>query len=788
MPVFRIPIRATVTLIVLLLPLGVAGHLGAAPQTWTGVATHDGMYAAVVNPAALAFGNAAGIGVEIPIDYPPESLGLFLNSPGGAYVLEYGPDGARHRVASAGALGRALAFGSSWLWDGSAFRDGTLQLGVLSRVTRSLAVGAHVRDAFGPAADLTVGVGIRPLGFHGSLGSRATIGADAVWDFDRSFAISHVHLNVEPVDGVRISGGFAPETRNVSFALSMNTRHFELGGRSPGRDERIGSGYAFFSARSRRSIFSRLTPSIVEYDRAESIVSAPTVRLFTSGVPLSSVLSDIGRLRDDPSVEAVVLQNQHVPGNLAEMIELRDALAEFRAAGKAVYYYFDSISHLNYMLAAATGDAIVLHPLGSVDVRGFSYAGVYFGDLLSSLGIRFYNFASHDFKTANNRVAESEMTDAERTMWRSLLSDLHDTYTASVTAGRGPALNDDPRESIAAGPYLVAEKAKRLGFVDELAYPEDIWEFVAERHPRARRTGFARTSEMTYDWAAPARSRVAVIYAVGNIVTGDGVSGRMIGSDSLTAAIRDAHADPFVHGIILRVESGGGSAIASDTIAREIAKTVAEGTPVVVSMGGVAASGGYYISAPASHILASPGTITGSIGVITGIVTVDDLLERLAIGTETIKTTPSADLGSPLRTPRSDEERALRQYIDATYQRFLAVVSEHRGMAVDDVDAVAQGRIWTGAQALDLGLVDSLGGLSESFSVMRTLLHAELLDIVEVVPGPRPSSLVQDLALRAVGSAGILLDSAETREMLDLYALFRQHSGEALYLMPYRIK
>ena len=757
-----------------------------ADASWTGVAVHDGPFSAVVNPAALAIGNATGVAVDVGVAYPPADPALFVNAPGLAYVAQWSAGSVEHRLAGASGFGPALSVGSAWNWQSGSFRAGTLDLGVLSRVSRSLAIGAVARGAFGDEGQMELGIGVRPFGASPWLGSRLTVGADAAWDYRERVSFGGLSAEIEPVDGVRVSAGYSPRS-GLSVRLAVNTRQIEVGTSYAPAASTVLRSSLFLAARPRRSIFAAALPVVVDYDRTDRIVGVPSVVPFAQSMSLVQVLDDLARLRDDPAVAAIVLVNRSVPAGFADLLELRTALDALRSSGKRIYYYYDSISRLDYALAAATGDAILLHPLGSVDARGYAYQGLYLGGLLERYGLRFYSYPSHEFKTANAPLSEREMPDAERVMLTAVGESLHDTYLGLID-GRSGRLVGESSRTVADGPYLVASDALAAGVVDVLAYPDEIWEFVAEAHPGTRRVGPPSVAEMVYDWAPAQRSRVALIYATGMIVTGDGVRGRMIGADTMASAIRDARDDPFVRGIVLRIDSGGGSAIASDTIAREVARTVESGKPVVVSMGSTAASGGYYIAAPATHIVASPATITGSIGVVGGFLTVDGLLERFEIGSATIRTTPRADFPSAFRPPTPVEEAALNATIAATYDRFVAVVADSRGMSTDDVHAVARGRIWTGTQAIEHGLIDSLGGFAESLAVMRALLSTSNLEIVEVVPGPIPVSIVSELATLVVPELSLVdaLVGSEIAYARALLNLFTRHRGEPLYLLPYR--
>ncbi len=776
--------RTLAAAVAFMLWLGAPIAAAALPPTWAGVATHDGMYAPLVNPAALAVGNATGVGAEAPIQFPPESFSLFLNTDLLSYTLQSTPEGVDHTLAAAAGFGHKLSIGSSWRWTGTGFRDGSLQLAALSRISRTISVGAVARDVGGDG-DMLLGVGVRPLSFLPNLGTRLTLGADARWSYGVDVALANVHAHVEPIDGLHVTGGYELDSGALSLGLTVNTRYLAAGVRSAEQAEAAPLASLFAPARQRRSVLARLDRTVAEYDHLETITPAPGIRFLGPERSLSSILADIDRMRTDPSVQGIVIKNNLAAESFAMIDELREALGAFRAAGKQVFYYFDSASNLEYVLAAATGDVVMLHPLGSVDLRGPSHTGVYAAGLLDAVGITFHRYARDDYKIGLEPLTESTMTEAERETWQAILSDWYATQIEMIATGRAGRLTVGARQAVDAGPYLVAAKALEMGLVDALAYPDEIWDVVAEHHPGARPTEYARLPVATYQWAPPPRSRVALIYAVGNIVTGEGIRGIMIGSETMAEAIRTAREDPATRGIILRIESGGGSAVASDIIAREIVKTVDAGKPVVVSMGQTALSGGYYIAAPATHIVASPGTLTGSIGVIVAQVTIHDLLERIAVETETLTTSPGSDFQSPLRPPRPEEEAAIERFVDTVYERFLQVVAENRNMTVDEAHELGQGRIWTGRQALTLGLVDSLGGLSQSFAVMQELLETRELEIVEVVPGGVPTGLLtmmpQELGLHRFLPAA-------TTELIATYALVRRHAGEALYFAPYRVE
>jgi protease-4 len=379
---------------------------------------------------------------------------------------------------------------------------------------------------------------------------------------------------------------------------------------------------------------------------------------------------------------------------------------------------------MNYVLAASTADRIYLHPGGFVYLTGDSITRPYLRDLLEKVGVEVNNIRSSRYKSAGNIYSESEMPPAEEEALNFLLDGLHQETLALIREGRGDRLEADPEELIDGGPYLIAEQALEAGLVDELLYEdqlEEAFQELADR-PRIRNAGPRR--EIRYAWAEETGAKVALIYVTGTISTGLGTPGEVAGSETVARAIRQARLDPTVEGILIRVASNGGSSLASDTIAREV-KLATEGErpkPVVVSMGGTAASGGYYVAAYADEIVAQPTTVTGSIGVVALIPNIAGLSEKLGVNWETIRRGENADLGAPYRRLEPEESAIFEESVDSAYRRFIATVAEGREMSTEAVEEVAKGRVWTGRQAEERGLVDTMGGFYTAVEAMEARL------------------------------------------------------------------
>jgi protease-4 len=375
-------------------------------------------------------------------------------------------------------------------------------------------------------------------------------------------------------------------------------------------------------------------------------------------------------------------------------------------------------------------------------------------------------------------------------MAESLNTDLYEQLVRGVAEGRRKS-EAEVRELIDHGPYL-PEDAVRAGLVDDLAYEDELDDKVSLGSGRTnmlRHNDYRSVGLMSL--GLNRGPRIALIYAVGVINTGasnDSPSGQVVGSDTIVEFLRKARADDSIRAIVLRIDSPGGSAIASDVIWREIVLTRDE-KPVIASMSDVAASGGYYIAMPAHAIVAQPATLTGSIGVVLVRFVIDGSLDKLGINLETVKQGRYADLFSPVRPFTPEEKKKVAGLMQATYDAFVEKAAAGRNTTPERIDAIAQGRVWTGKQAKEIGLVDELGGLDRALALAKD--HAKIpadTEVELVVFPPKKSFLevVADPFGRSEGGAlGSLIGTPHARALESVMApltLFRR--GEPLALMP----
>ena len=506
------------------------------------------------------------------------------------------------------------------------------------------------------------------------------------------------------------------------------------------------------------------------------------------GPTLRETVDLIRRAKTDPRIKTLVVRPVSTSGLWAQLQEIRRAIEDFKTSKKPVTAYLESGGAGEYYLASAA-DRIVLMPAGQLDLVGLASYEIFFRGALDKMGIFPDLVHVGDYKTASNTFTEKGFTPAHREMTQSLNRDLYDELVRTVASARKmtePAV----RAAIDQGPYL-AEGAVRAGLVDTLAYEDQLddsepiqgtRELDAERYRGA---------------AAPAasagrRGRIALLYAVGVIASGesnfDSPASLVVGSETFNRWLRRVRIDPAIDAVVIRVDSPGGSAVASEVIWRELMLT-RDVKPLVVSMGDVAASGGYYIAAPAHAIVAQAGTLTGSIGVVTGKFVVDATLGKLGIGTAAVSDGRLAEIYSPFRPFSKDERAKVEEQLQSTYELFLDRVAKGRSQETRKVDGVAQGRVWTGRQARELGLVDELGGLTDAIRIAKERAKLDPQRDVDLVVYP-PKRTILDILSNPLGSSaaqgvGLLLGRPEAR-LIDsaVSTLRRFRRGEPLAIMP----
>jgi protease-4 len=510
----------------------------------------------------------------------------------------------------------------------------------------------------------------------------------------------------------------------------------------------------------------------------------PTVR---------SVVDALRKAKVDRRVTSVIIRPTSTAALWGKVQEVRDAIVDFKTSKKPIVAYLEYGGEQEFYLASAC-DKVYLMPTASLDLTGIASYELFLRGTLDKIGA--FPDALHigDYKTAANTMTEHSFTPAHREMAESLNRDLYEQLVKGLAAGRQKS-EPEIRQLIDHGPFL-PEDAVRAGLVDDVAYEDEIDDKV-----RLAGSGEVKFLE-DEDYRSVQLSslglnrgqRIAVLYAVGIISSGestyDSPQGDVVGSDTIVRYLRKARADSSIKAIVLRIDSPGGSALASDVIWREVQLTRAS-KPVIASMSDVAASGGYYIAMPAHKIVAEPATLTGSIGVVMIKFVIDGTLKKMGMNMESVSQGRYANLYSPVR-PFSPEERArVLEHMQATYDTFVEKAAAGRNTTPEKIDAVAQGRVWTGQQAKGLGLVDELGGLQRAVEIAKQEARIPRDQDVQLVVYPPKKSLYEALAdpfgstMDRSAAIASLLGLTDRRALQTLTApirLFRR--GEPLAIMP----
>lgn len=567
---------------------------------------------------------------------------------------------------------------------------------------------------------------------------------------------------------------------STTLVVNMNTRH--------GSGEiALGSRYGEVLGSAQDSPWANVHAEVAfrgfrQSSAAENVPYALRVRI--EGTP--STREHVALLRklwhmaeNEPRLGAVLLELRASPANsLAHVQELQDAIYHLQNNGKKVLCHLESASGAGLVLCSAA-DRILMNPAGNILYAGLKTDSFYLKGLLDKVGVRADFVRIGKYKSAPEGMGRTEGSEAAIAARADLVQQVELELSHSIAQGRKMKI-PELREVVARGPFTAAE-AKTSGLVDGFAFDdmlEDKTKDLAGRDLIFEKGSEAPTKPQRFG----PQQRVAIVYVEGDMVDGRSQSFPLLGiqtagSYTIAESLKKVREDASVGAVVLRVETGGGSAMAADVLWREVQLTATE-KPVVVSMGTAAASGGYYIAAPGTFIYANPLTITGSIGIFYGKMDIAGLLSNIGVNVETLRTTDRADSQSPYRPYTDDEREILKKKIQQFYGLFLRRIADGRGMNKKDIDAVGRGRVWTGRQAKEHKLVDGLGGLRQALAKARVL--GGLRDDAPILELP-----VQKTSLlgKILGIEGLKSEMAEQRALMpeELMKIARAIAPYALY-------
>lgn len=452
----------------------------------------------------------------------------------------------------------------------------------------------------------------------------------------------------------------------------------------------------------------------VEVDPA-SILSSPT-----EAIGLTRILKLIDAASKDDKIKGILLENNYVSIGQSSVLSLIEGLKKFKESGKFIYSYADSHSQASYMLCSVA-DSMFLNPRGGVDLKGFGASIPFFKGMLDKVGVEMNIFYAGNFKSATEPFRLSEMSEYNRLQTRSFLEDIKSIMIEQITKNR--KLSSEKLASVMAGlEGRTAEKSLENGLVDGLMYKDELEDFLKKKmgiavDKKLKFITLSKYNALADIDVSTSKDKIAVVYAEGEILYGSDDAGAVTDKKyiKMLSKIRQ---DKNIKAVVLRVNSPGGSAFTSDVIWHEIERIKAAGKPVIASFGDYVASGGYYIAAGADKIIAQPNTLTGSIGAFMMFPNATKLLnDKLGVRLDTVKTDEFAAGFSPMLNLSEKEKALLQETTLEIYDLFIDRVSKGRKLSVDSTKIIAQGRIWSGRNALNIGLVDQLGSLDDAITL-----------------------------------------------------------------------
>lgn len=495
----------------------------------------------------------------------------------------------------------------------------------------------------------------------------------------------------------------------------------------------------------------------------------------TSALSLENMLKAVEQAKENENVKGIYMEAGMLSAASPAMLqELRDAIVDFKESGKFVLSYGDTYTQGAYYLCSAA-DSVVVNPQGMLDWHGMSMQTMFFKEILDKLGVNVQVFKVGTYKSAVEPFIGTEMSDANREQMEVFTSEIWKEMLVDVSESR--KISVEELNQLADTVTLLCETSFYLDekLVDKVAYSDEIPQMICNMIDVDDEDDY---NTITVDEMASVASNkpkddsgniVAVYYAYGDIVNtpSSGISSEEIASSVVIRDLEKLADDDDVKAVVLRVNSGGGSAYASEQIWHQV-MNIKSKKPIVVSMGGMAASGGYYISCAADYIFAEPTTLTGSIGIFGMIPEVSELVtEKIGLHSETVKTNKFADFGDLTRPMNENEKAVMQAYVNRGYELFTKRCADGRGMEQDSIKAVAEGRVWTGLHALELGLVDQLGGLDDAIAEAKKRAEIEACT-VKTYPGT--SSFIEKLSGAVSGDS---YADAKMKDILgDYYGTF----------------
>ena len=699
-----------------------------------GMATEQSGLKMFLNPSLLGYEQGAKIFVFDEYNGDVEEgygLGINLGNLGFSYYKD-NDDLEYYNFSSGTEIVPGYYTGSSVRWYSGSVLDPEHDISLTIRPLKYFSLAGNVRNIWesnGGNISTTSGLAIRPFGDN-----RLTFEADI--SFEKDFiedSFYTIGAGTGIIKGLNLSAGYTAQMNNEEFDPVYELGFsFTLGKSTAGtrafKYEDADSYINYFESGNLNppSIFKMKNSKIVEIELEgsynEEVPKGFLIGLFSGGGKSTRELMDrINRLKDDKEVAGILIKSKNYKMTFACREELRNALEDFRQSGKKIYSYFVSASQSNYYLLSVS-DKIYMYPEGDLALEGLGVELMFFKNVLDKLGIKIQAIRHGKFKSAVEPFIQDHASAENLEQMDKFISRLDDHLKASISSGRKMTV-EELNGLMNRIPYFTGKSALENKLVDELIIEDKLEKAVRKSENDKVRIVNSKQyfafSEENPQWSAIFDKQIAIVYATGSINTGKSSGGSffsadIMGSDTTADLIRKARKDKNVKAIVFRVDSGGGSGLASDLILTELKLAQEEDKkPVIISMGSMAASGGYWISCYGDRIFADKSTLTGSIGVFGLVPSVDSLFSKIGINTQKIRKNKFA-VQSMFEDLNKDETDFMQMHIDEFYKGFVEKVAAARKKSYEDIDKIAEGRVWAGEDALELGLIDEIGDLNDA--------------------------------------------------------------------------
>jgi protease-4 len=700
------------------------------------------------------------------------------------YVADYN--------VSVGAGDRSFSTGISYNWTSTnnflLDRSDLLTLGALARPMSFVSVGANYTNSINVKGWEAVGeIGVRP--FNDEV---VTAFADYILHRTPQFNKDYwsAGVAVEALPGIRISGRyFDSKAFNIGFQFSLGNAGVETQSHYNTNGKYSYNTYGVRLGAYDRTVMKKIVspkPKYIDLD-FNGRIDYQRFELFDNTKTLSNILSLIEMAKNDPAVGGIAINTSGMNVDREKLWEIREKLKEFKSSGKKVIIFIDR-GNIDLYHFASVADKIVMDPIGTLMLEGYLMGRTYMKGTLEKIGLGFEEWRFFKYKSANESLSRDKMSDADREQRQAIIDDWYAIAKTDICEAR--KLSSAQFDSLVNNKVIfLAPNAKELGLVDSIGRWDVVGNIV--KSETEEENGFVTIKSLAafhepYDaqWSEP--PKIAVIYILGACAMDEGINAR-----SLVKVVERAVNNSQIKAIVLRIDSPGGDALASDYIAEAMRKAKGK-KPIIVSQGFVAASGGYWLSMYADTIIAAPGTITGSIGVIGGWMYNKNLKETLGMSTDFVKAGDHADLGFgfmlpfiglgvPDRNLTVEEHGAMENSIKSMYKEFVTKVSAGRKMSYKQIDSIGQGRVWSGLDGKQNGLVDMLGGMETAISIAKERAGIPKEQKVTIVEMPKKGLF--DFSALMPKFFGI-----ETKSMSDpaieLLKFRLKHNGEPLPMMP----